>query len=305
MDKDQDIFEFREVPCPVCSGDRSSLIGYRGGEAHHSGQGVKTMIVRCLDCTHQYPNPMPFPRISLDELYADADEYFERHDVEVKKEQGLSLMDNFETRLGRKGDFLDVGSGRGETLWAAKESGWNYDGIDPSRDFVEFGRKNLGVEARVGTLADMGYPDNSFDAIAMTGIIEHLYDPAAMLAEIHRILRPDGWLFLDAPNEDGLYMTIGNAYMKMRRKDWVVVLAPTFSPYHVQGFNPASLNKLLDNLKFSIDDFRIFGQISPQTGDPTLRKAVEFTAGKFVNWVGNSIGKGMYMEAWAQKREVV
>ena len=296
------MFEFREIACPVCGSDRSAHVGYRGGEAHHSGHGVKTAIVRCSDCTHQYPNPMPFPRVSLDELYGDADEYFERQDVEVKKEQGRALMARFEKHLGRKGHFLDVGSGRGETLWAAKEAGWNYEGVDPSPDFVEFGRENLGVEAKVGTLAEMAYPDQSFDAIAMTGILEHLYEPGELLAEIHRILKPDGWLFLDAPNEDGLYMTIGNTYMKVRRKDWVVVLAPTFSPYHVQGFNPASFHKLLYSLGFRVDDFRIFGQISPQTGEASLRKAVEFTAGRFINWVGNTAGKGMYMEAWARKR---
>ena len=125
------MFEFREIACPVCGSDRSAHVGYRGGEAHHSGHGVKTAIVRCRDCTHQYPNPMPFPRVSLDELYGDADEYFERQDVEVKKEQGRALIARFEKHLGRKGHFLDVGSGRGETLWAAKEAGWNYEGVDP------------------------------------------------------------------------------------------------------------------------------------------------------------------------------
>jgi len=211
-------------------------------------------------------------------------------------------MAQFETRLGRKGDFLDVGCGRGEIIWAAKEAGWNYQGVDPSSDFIEFANKHLGVQGHVGTIEDMAFPDESFDAIVMSGIIEHLYDPAEMLREVHRLLRPDGWLFFDAPNEDGLYMKIGNSYMKARGKDWVVVLAPTFSPYHVQGFNPASLRRILGTCGFEVRDFRIFGKISPQTGHRTLRKSVEYGVGRLVNWVGNALGHGMYMEVWAQKQ---
>jgi SAM-dependent methyltransferase len=244
---------------------------------------------------------MPFPRVELNELYANADEYFERHDLEEKKHRGRELIQGFEDRLGCKGSFLDVGCGRGELLWAAKQAGWAYQGVDPSKDFIEFGKQYLGVDGHLGTLDEMKFADNSFDAIAMSGIIEHLYDPAELLTEVRRLLHPDGWLFFDAPNEDGLYMKIGNTYMKLRRKDQVVVLAPTFSPYHVQGFNPVSLKSLLDKLEFDLKDFRIFGNISPQTGKQTFRKTAEYRAGQLINWIGNSVGHGMYMEVWAQK----
>ncbi len=92
--------------------------------------------------------------------------------------------------------------------------------------------------------------------------------------------------------------------MRLQQKDWVVVLAPTFSPYHVQGFNPDSLHRLLNALDFEVKDFRMFGEISPQTDEQTARKKIEYNIGKFVNWIGNSTGRGMYMEVWA-KREAV
>lgn len=303
MSDSEGLFEFRQINCPVCDSGRSKKVGYRGGEAHHSRQGVKTTIVRCVDCTHQYPNPMPFPTVNLDEIYVDAAEYFVNHDLEEKKRNCLGLIEKFEKRLGRKGDFLDVGCGRGELIWAAKESGWNFQGIDPSKDFVEFGRQYLGVEAQIGTLEEVNFPAESFDAVALGGIIEHLYNPAEILGQVQRLLRPNGWLYFDAPNEDGLYMQIGNAYMRLRGKDWVVVLAPTFSPFHVQGFNPNSIQKLVDGADFVIRDFRIFGEISPQTGNRTFRKVLEYRIGKCLNWVGNLFGKGMYMEVWAQKRD--
>ena len=69
MRKVSEKFEFREIVCPVCGADNTRQLGFRGGDAHHAGLGVRTTIVRCLECTHQYPNPMPFPRIGLSELY--------------------------------------------------------------------------------------------------------------------------------------------------------------------------------------------------------------------------------------------
>lgn len=295
-------FKFEEIACPVCGSNAAKFCGWRGGEAHQSGAGVKTAIVRCGNCSHQYPNPMPFPVATLDELYVDADEYFRGHDVERKKQNGLGLMREFERRLGKKGHFLDVGCGAGETLWAANESGWDAEGIDPSKEFIEIGRKTLGVEGRVGTLEEQNYPDNHFDAIVMGGIIEHLYNPLETLKEIHRILKPNGWFWFDAPNEDGLYMRIGNFYMRLRGKDWVVTLAPTFPPYHVQGFNLKSLRKIVERADFELKDIEIFGDISKQTGELTLRKKVEYNGARFINWLDKLSGKGMYMSVWAQKK---
>ena len=297
-----DIFEFRSVPCPVCGSNDFQSLGYRGGDAHHSGMGEKTTIVRCLKCSHQYPNPMPFPVVSLGDLYAEPEEYFQRHDLEQKKKNGLELMAEFERRLGKKGSFLDVGSGRGELMWAAKESGWEFQGVDTSKPFIDFGRTHLGVEGFIGTLADAKFDDESFDAVTLGGIIEHLYSPAEVLREVHRLLRPGGWFFFDAPNEDGLYMVAGNAYMRVQGKKSVVVLAPTFAPFHVQGFNPKSLKFLLEATNFAVRDFDIAGEISPQMGEQSFRKKFEFRAAQLVNWLGNITGRGMYMTVWAQKK---
>lgn len=300
----ESFFEFQKINCPACDGRESRSIGWRGGDAHQNGAGVKTAIVRCKKCSHQYPNPMPFPKVELEEIYVEVDEYFHGHDIEKKKENGLRLMGEFEQKLGRKGRFLDVGCGAGEVLWAAKESGWNSTGIDPSKEFIEIAKKRLGVDGRVTTLEDARFPDGHFDAVFMGGIIEHLYNPFETLREVHRVLQPNGCLFFDAPNEDGLYMRLGNLYMRLRGKDWVVVMAPTFPPYHVQGFNPNSLRQLLNRAGFVVKDLEIGGGVCEQQGDASIRKKLEFSAAKVINTVGKALNMGSYMGIWAQKGEV-
>jgi SAM-dependent methyltransferase len=46
---------------------------------------------------------------------------------------------------------------------------------------------------------DIPEPDASFDAVLCTQVLEHVPDPAAVLAELHRLLRPGGTLYLSVP----------------------------------------------------------------------------------------------------------
>lgn len=297
-------FDFKEINCPICDSSESKFLGWRGGEAHHNKSGVKTSIVRCLICSHQYPNPMPFPQNeNLDDLYVNAEEYFRGHEVEKKKQMGLELLSDFEQKLGKKGRFLDVGCAAGEFLWAAKERGWEYEGVDPSSEFIRIGREHLGVEGRVCLLEDAKFPDNYFDAVTMSSVLEHIYNPYELLSEIRRILKPGGYFWFDAPNEDGLYMKAGNFYMKLQGRDWVVTMAPTFPPYHVQGFNPKSLKKLLKRADFELNELIVFGKVWEFTGEKSLRKKIEFKMAQYVTWIGNRFNQGPYMAVWSRKPE--
>ena len=45
------------------------------------------------------------------------------------------------------------------------------------------------------------YPDETFDGVLFCELLEHLVrDPVVALAEIHRVLRPGGWLLVTTPN---------------------------------------------------------------------------------------------------------
>jgi ubiquinone/menaquinone biosynthesis C-methylase UbiE len=244
---------------------------------------------------------MPYPARGLDDLYTDTEDYFQGHDVEAKKQNSLENMRAIERQLGRQGRYLDVGCGLGENLWAAREAGWEYEGVDVSAAYLKWAEQQLGVRGRQGTLEEMNYPDNYFDAITMNAILEHLYDPYATLKEVYRVLKPGGLFWFDAPNEDGLYMRMGNFYMKAQGRDWVVTLAPTFSPYHVQGFNPRSLRHLIARVGFEVESFRMHGIIWPPTGAQTMRRRIEFRVAQLINWVGQRVGAGIYLYVTVRK----
>ena len=57
-----------------------------------------------------------------------------------------------------------------------------------------------GVRVQQGSLTDAKFPDNHFDAVHSAHVIEHVYDPVAMLKECFRVLKPGGKLVILTPN---------------------------------------------------------------------------------------------------------
>jgi SAM-dependent methyltransferase len=243
-----------------------------------------------------FPNPMPVP-LDISQHYDEPDEYFIHHDTKQKTLYAVGILKCAES-IFRKGRVLDIGAGRGETLRAARDLSWDAIGIEPSIKFADRAREYSGAEV-YESLQDC-FPSESFDFVVLAGVIEHLYDPNETIREISRILKPGGVLFVDAPNESGLYFQLGNLYQKLRGRDWVVNLAPTFSPFHVLGFSPSSLRKLLSKHDLRIVRFRVYGGQSYVPSDGLLG-FVEQQFARVVSALSNQGSVGTYMEAWAVK----
>lgn len=220
-----------------------------------------------------------------------------------QQEAARLLVNRATELLGRPGRLLDVGCGPGAVVLAAQQAGWDAEGCDISRAFVEHARTTTGVRARTGTLESIRYADQSFDAVTLVEVIEHLYEPARTARELARIVRPGGLLYVSTPNEESIYQTLGNAYYRLRRRDWVVNLSPTFDLFHLQGFSPRSLRYLLEHSHFTIEEIVVYPGTSPlplprQSG---LWGAVEQLGVRSVEYLARKLSKGQYLYAWARR----
>ncbi|MEO0375912.1 MAG: methyltransferase domain-containing protein [Cyanobacteria bacterium P01_A01_bin.17] len=52
-------------------------------------------------------------------------------------------------------------------------------------------------------LTDIHYPDNHFSAIYCSHVLEHIIDDQRALSELYRVLKVDGWAFLQVPMSPG------------------------------------------------------------------------------------------------------
>jgi 2-polyprenyl-3-methyl-5-hydroxy-6-metoxy-1,4-benzoquinol methylase len=97
------------------------------------------------------------------------------------------------------GPLLDIGCSMGYALEAAASLGLPAAGTDVSDYAVEQCRK-LGFRAERGTLDALPFADAEFAVVTMKHVLEHTPDPRGALAEVRRVLRPGGALFIAIPD---------------------------------------------------------------------------------------------------------
>lgn len=112
-----------------------------------------------------------------------------------------------EEEMFRDKDVCDVGCGAGgKSLYYAARGARHVTGLEVLEKYgpqAEALAAQLGLKDRFTFLcrdaADSGLPPESFDTVIMNDAMEHVADPAAVLAECARILRPGGRLFVNFP----------------------------------------------------------------------------------------------------------
>lgn len=138
------------------------------------------------------------------------------------------------------GRLLDVGCGNGKRLAFMKKSGWEVVGQEIDAVSADLARKNCDCPVYVGELKQLGFPENSFDAITMNHVIEHVADPVHLLRECVRILKPKGKLVAITPNAN----SIGHKYFGMHWRG----LEP---PRHLYIFSIKNLRTIAEKAGFT------------------------------------------------------
>lgn len=62
---------------------------------------------------------------------------------------------------------------------------------------------------RCEDMQQLSYADASFDLITHTEVLEHVPDDARALSELHRVLRPNGWMLFTVPVHEGKHTVEG------------------------------------------------------------------------------------------------
>jgi ubiquinone/menaquinone biosynthesis C-methylase UbiE len=90
-------------------------------------------------------------------------------------------------------NLLDIGCGTGLFVEKYTGSGGHAVGIDISGRMIERARCRCGTsEFTIGAGERVPFRDNSFDAVSSLLVFSYLRNPAAMLDEAYRVLRPGG-----------------------------------------------------------------------------------------------------------------
>jgi SAM-dependent methyltransferase len=139
---------------------------------------------------------------------------------------------SFHARHGR-GRLLDIGCNEGRGLALYARNGFAaVEGLETNAAAAAAARAR-GFTVHGGALAELR-PNQPYDVAVLSNVLEHALDPAAMLQEVRRVLKPDGEVWISCPNAASWQRRLfGRSWI-----NWHV-------PFHIVHFTDGTLSRAL------------------------------------------------------------
>lgn len=204
-------------------------------------------ICECLNCGLLYT--MPRPSKEKIGAYYKSDEYYSHQEnkkgfvprlYEAIKKINLKHKFRLASRDLPVGKLLDIGCGVGDFLHVAENKGWQCTGVEPSEEAREIARQRIKGDLLYSE--DLNHlPDQSFDLITMWHVLEHVDDLKWQVAQLQRLIKPNGRIVIAVPNYRSYDGRFYNAY-------WAAYDVPR----HLNHFNRTVLTKMFKTSGLSL-----------------------------------------------------
>lgn len=228
----------RYEKCPVCE---STGIQKVLRAKDHTVSGEDFEIWQCAHCSVRFTQAVP----SANDIgrYYQSEEYISHTETNKGiinwmylrvRRYTLSAKRKFieQTTGVSRGSLLDVGAGTGAFLHHMKAAGWKVEGLEPDSNAIRRARSQYGLELKDPTQL-FALPPESFDAITLWHVLEHVHDLHRYVAQLKKLLKPNGRLFIAVPN-----------YTSYDADHYHQYWAAYDVPRHLYHFSPASMTTL-------------------------------------------------------------
>jgi len=211
------------------------------------------------------------------DLYKDVENCRDFHFV-----QRLEIASRLITeRFPRDIRVLDLGCGAGVLSERLLAAGYGVDAVDMSADMLAFTKQRLSkydsdkYRLARADIAQLPFPDATFDVIACIGVFGYMEDVDAAIREIKRVLKPGGTLVLSIRNLDHVTVFDGFFWLKapflalrkLARKSGVAGSDSSAAPHAIAIYDkPQNVIDIFGSFGFALRDFHGAGY-----GPPTFR----------------------------------
>ncbi|MGA7217221.1 MAG: class I SAM-dependent methyltransferase [Candidatus Sulfotelmatobacter sp.] len=238
---------FAPPACPVCAGTTRAS----AGDLFDTRFGIPGSfeVRRCQDCGLERLSPAP--------AAAELKEFYERfYNFSGERATFYTFLrewffSSFLYRLWMRvdgdisfhlrkggGRLLDIGCNEGRTLKNYARNGFDAEGVELNEKAAALARA-AGFRVFTGSLEDLA-PQLPYDVAVLSNVLEHALDPGRMLREVHRLVKPQGQVWISCPNRQSwLRGLFGRMWI-----NWHV-------PFHISHFSPRTLRKLVEESGFS------------------------------------------------------
>lgn len=241
------LFTHSTPPCIYCQQLNSVPLFNTFDTQHHH-----YTLYQCNNCKAVFLTPFPTPQ-QLAAAYDDA-YYGEQED----KFEGFieKILNYFRAKRARllthqlphQAKILDIGCGNGQMLGFVQQQGdFDIYGIEMPGKAARRAAQIPHIQLKEGTLQANDFAPNTFDAISLFHVFEHLTQPKQTLQIIQDILKPNGRLVVSIPNIDSWQA-------KIFKGKWLH-LDP---PRHLFFFSPKDLTLQLQKFGFELEQEKHF-----------------------------------------------
>jgi ubiquinone/menaquinone biosynthesis C-methylase UbiE len=154
---------------------------------------------------------------------------------------------------------LDAGGGTGKWTIALAKLGLNVTLMDISPKSLAVAREKAlrsGLEVKIAeaNAERTSLPSSSFDFVLSQGPMSYTPDPQAMLMEMHRLLKPGGFIWLDFYNTVGWALENGDLSFKVNAVlcEEKLIKMPDWD-YPARIFSISRVTELCHKAKFRVD----------------------------------------------------
>ncbi len=241
---------FETVPCTLCGSTRHRVI-YKADHQREQDKDLAKkfrasgdellidQLVQCTTCNLVFINPRLKASLVQKGYEDGSDEVFVSQ-AGARERTFAKALKHIERFVPRKGALLDIGTAGGSFLAAAKKRGWRVSGCELNAWMVNWGNKHYGLNIQQGTLFEQQYKSSACDLVTLWDVIEHTPDPAAVVRECARILKPSGLLIINYPD-------IGSWIARLMGRRWLFLTS-----VHLYYFTRKTMHALLNQAGFEI-----------------------------------------------------
>jgi len=237
--------------CPVCNASEiQSVLTAEDYTVSHK----KFQIWECRNCRLRFTQDAP-GAASIGAYY-QAESYISHSDTNkglvnqlyhIARKQTLTrkrkLISSY-SRDVKQPTLLDIGAGTGAFVQHMQQHGWKTTGLEPDERARQRAAKIHHVELLPIEMLQ-SIPDASCDVITMWHVLEHVHALNDCVAQLKRITKPSGFVFIAVPNYTSQDAAIYQSY-------WAAYDVPR----HLYHFSPTSMKTLLERHTFTLRDIK-------------------------------------------------
>ena len=227
--------EYSKRDCPLCG----SKVFLQAGTWF--SEGLEVHLAVCKECGLVCQNPQ-IDKKEMAKFYHEVYSATGEQMIDPYADKKYDwLLSNFGLERLREGRFLEIGSWAGILLDKLRKRKVKVYGLEPSRKAVKWQKEQFNLDVENAFIEDSRYPAGYFRHIAAFQVLEHTFDPVAVLRKIRSLLSEGGQVVIETPN-----LNYCNCVFPPRS------FLPC--PRHLYIFSPASLCRA-----FALADLKVEG----------------------------------------------